>query len=117
MGVPWRKILDVAITASPGFIPPGPWTPIVATIALPALRAALERHPRDLMEEWGKDIEALSIDGSIETDKHRAMIMKGKIRWDTYQRSGKIPPKEEVRWLLETLVMTYYGVSGIDELL
>ena len=87
--------------------------PSLAPLIVPALAAALKKNSADMMEEWGKDIEALAKRGDIGSNKNRALIMKGKIRWDMWKhRGGSPPPKEEVAWMLETLVLTYYGVEG-----
>ncbi len=87
--------------------------PALAPLIVPALNAALKKNPIDMMEDWGKDIEALAKRGDIGSNKNRALMMKGKIRWDMWKhRGGSPPPKEEVAWMLETLVLTYYGVEG-----
>lgn len=111
MGFPWREILSAAGTGAISTFA-GPAAPI----AILALQAALKKNPIDKMEEWGKDIEELAKNGRISTNKGRALVMKGKIRWDIYKERGSPPPKEEVNWLLETLVMTYYGVEGVQAL-
>lgn len=111
MSFPWREVLSAAGTGAVATFA-GP----IAPIAIPALQAALKRNPLDKMEEWGKDIEELAKNGRIDTNKGRALVMKGKIRWDIYKERGVMPPKEEVNWLLETLVMTYYGVEGVKAL-
>lgn len=107
----WRAVIGAAATGATGV-----FAPAVAPIVIPALNAALQKNPEDDLERWMKDIEALAKNGRIQTDKGRALVMKGKIRYDIYQRRGEIPPKEEVNWLLETLVMAYYGVEDVDAL-
>lgn len=108
MGFPWREVIQAAGTGATTMFLPG-----LAPLIVPALNAALKKNPIDMMEEWGKDIEALAKRNDIGTNKNRALMMKGKIRWDMWKhRGGSPPPKEEVAWMLETLVLTYYGVEG-----
>ena len=108
MRFPWREILKGVGTGATGM-----FLPQFAPIIVPALNAALKTNTIDMMEEWGQDIEHLAKRGDIGSNRNRALMMKGKIRWDMWQhRGGSPPPKEEVAWMLETLVLTYYGVEG-----
>ncbi len=111
MSFPWREVLKVAGTGAATMYT-GPFAPLVVA----SLGAALKTNSPDDLERWGKDIEELAKNGRIDTNKARAMVMRGKIRYDIYQRTGNIPSKEEVKWLLDTLVMTYYGVESVEDL-
>jgi hypothetical protein len=85
-------------------------------LILKALDAALTgaQGDNDLMAEWLDDVDELRKNGRIDGNRSRALVMKGKMQYDLWDRHGVIPTKEEVAFLLDSLVLIVHGVEYVD---